>query len=89
MGSTPIHWAALNNFKEVVECLYEVIEDKNPKNSLGQTPLHMSAKNGHVDIVRFFVDKDKNSQFVFDQFGKSPMDLAQSNGYNDIVLILS
>ena len=66
----------------LVEWMCEVIENKNPKNSLGQTPLHMSAKNGHVDIVRFFL-----SQFVFDQFGQSPMDLARLNGYNDIVLI--
>ena len=50
-------------------------DDKNPKTSLGITPLHEAAKNGHLSVCRLIVENidDKNPK---NNFGVTPLLMA-------------
>ena len=56
---TPLHFAAINRKKEIVEILIaKIIGDKNPQNRKGfpetgtVTPESLAERNGHYDIVK-------------------------------------
>ena len=61
-GHTPLHWAALNGYRDMCELLIENIENKNPRNNEGWTPLHFAAKEGYFDICQLIAShlEDKN-----------------------------
>ena len=61
-GHTPLHWAALNGYRDMCELLIQNIEDKNPRNIEGWTPLHFAAKEGYFDICQLIAShlEDKN-----------------------------
>ena len=42
--------------KEICKIILEDVEDKNPKDNSGNTPLHEAAKNGHDDIFQLLLD---------------------------------
>ena len=62
--------------------------DINPGDINGVTPLHISAKEGHLPIVQYFVGRleDINPQ---DKDLTTPLHLASQNGHLDIVKILT
>ena len=64
------------------------MEDKNPKDDIGVTPLHIAAKNGNEDIAHIIIDivDEKNPK---DDNGLTPLDEAYKNGHEEIVKMLS
>ena len=68
---------------EIAEMIIVAVEDKNPKNQFGETPLHFAAREGHATIVKMIIDAvdDKNPQ---DFFGNTPLIRAEENGHEDI-----
>ena len=48
----------------------DVVEDKNPKDPFGKTPLHWAAGNGHKIICKMIMDEveDKNPKDLFGEF---------------------
>lgn len=50
--NTPLHWAALNGHKHVVELILSEKTEINARNIGGWTPLHMATYNGHEDVAR-------------------------------------
>jgi ankyrin repeat protein len=50
-GRTPLHEAAENGRKDVVELLLANKVEVNPKSNDGSTPLHEAALAGHKDVV--------------------------------------
>ncbi|MGV8121609.1 MAG: ankyrin repeat domain-containing protein [Candidatus Xenobiia bacterium LiM19] len=50
-GFTPLHCAAINGKKEVVELLISRDADLNLKDRNGRTPLKAAAERGHIEIV--------------------------------------
>ena len=63
------------------------IEEKNPKNSYGQTPLHYAALGGHVQafLIIFNMVEDKNPK---DSPKQTPLHIAAEKGYEEIVQII-
>ena len=55
-------------------------DSKNPRNHLGETPLHYAASKGHLKVCEYIVDKveDKNPK---DINGKTPLHYAAFNGH--------
>ena len=52
----PIHFAAQEGHFEVCKILLDEMDDKNPRDHIqGWTPFMQAAKNGHLDLCRFFM----------------------------------
>ena len=63
-------------------------EDINPKNGRpGMTPLHMAAKNGHIEICKIILDKivDKNPK---DNSDWTPLHKAAGNGHVEVCKLI-
>jgi cytohesin len=77
-GFTPLHFAAQQGHKEVVELLIGKGADVNLKRRGGKTPLHLAAQNGHKDVTELLIAKgaDVNAK---DDYGSTSLDWA--NGY--------
>ena len=56
------------------------VADKNPSNDWGQTPLHIAAEKGFVEICQLLIQNapDKNPS---DKYGQTPMHCAFKNGF--------
>ena len=64
-----------------------MVEDKNPKDESGVTPLHEAAMHGNEDIVQIIIAvvDEKNPK---DNNGSTPLDEADKNGHEEIFKIL-
>jgi ankyrin repeat protein len=60
--------------------LQEHAKDKNPADSYGNTPLHMAAMWGHLEIVKLLLEhvKDKNP---VNNRQKTPIQIAEEYGH--------
>jgi len=57
------------------------------KAKYGWRPLHFAANNGHVDVVRFLLEKGANVN-AQDHRGRTPLHLAALDGHVDVVRFL-
>ena len=89
-ASASIHDAAKEGKLDVVKNLLK----KNPAslditNNQGQTPLFLAAREGHLEVVKFFVEEAKADAFIKDkQFGATPLHWSAWNGNLDLVKYL-
>ena len=78
-GWTPLHFAARDGYKEIVELLIAKGADVNAKdNDGGTTPLHHAASYGRNEVVELLIAKgaDVNAK---DNYGGTPLDRAISS----------
>ena len=61
----------------------ENLEDKNPKDSNGFTPLHHAALNGHLDICKLIMEQVEN-QNPGNVYGDTPFHWAAGNNQLDV-----
>ena len=52
---TPLHYASKYDQRKVYELLLKHIENKNPQDLNGRTPLHIAAQSGNIDVSRSMV----------------------------------
>jgi ankyrin repeat protein len=85
---TPLHYAAFCGLCDVAKGLAIDSKDVNSQYFFDEsTPLHLSSREGHVDIVRFLVEHGANTS-AQDQLGQTPLHVASWNGHLDIARIL-
>ena len=53
-GMTTLHYAAKNGYLNVCKLIAENVQEKNPKDFGGQTPLEMAEVRGHSSVVEYF-----------------------------------
>ena len=70
--------------KKLKNGLREHLENKNPADDIGNTPLHLAAKYGCLEIVKYIADhlEDKNPA---DHWANTPLHLAARKGNLKIV----
>ena len=81
---------------EVFKFIFENTEDKNPRDVDGQTPLHIAAENGCLDICELILKnpdvKDKNprlgNRWVRDLKGETPLHLAAKGGHLEVCQLI-
>ena len=82
-----LRFAIQSDSLEMVKSLCQV-EPTIVTNNRGILPLHIAAKMGCLEIVKFLATQTSNPH-IRNIYGKSPMDLAQKNGYSEIVAYLN
>ena len=63
------------------------LDNKNPADLYGGTPLHSAAKNGHFEIVKYIAKHLKNVS-PSDKNGFSPIFFAMDGNHHEIVTFL-
>ena len=64
------------------------VEDKNPSDKDGFTPLHVAARHGYLEIYRFIAERVENKN-PEDSDGETPLSLATENGHYEICRLIS
>ena len=92
---TKLHKAAengnLSSFQSIIENLLsaEIVntDDFNPKDAEGQTPFHLAAKYGHLEICRIILANivDKNP---VNNDGETPSQLAACHGHLSVMELI-
>lgn len=88
VSGAPLHVAAGNGHEEVCQFLVEKGAKVNQK--AGQrswTPLHSAAYGGHMNTAVFLISKDADIREV-DSEGKTPRNIAESQGNYDVVTVI-
>jgi ankyrin repeat protein len=75
------------NLEKARALLQEKRELVSIKDSVGKTPLHCAAANGHKDIAELLLARDAEIN-ARDGNGTTPLFLAVQNGYRDVVEVL-
>jgi hypothetical protein len=83
LGLMPLYYAIQNRNYENTKAL--ICAGANVNASM---ILHEAVRSGDTSIVRMVVNAGADS-FVRDELGRTPLDIAVQNGYNEIVKILS
>ncbi|KAH8648426.1 ankyrin repeat-containing domain protein [Xylariales sp. PMI_506] len=86
-GFTPLHRAAGNGCKEIVELLLDKGAVLDVVNYCGLTPLHWAVSTGHTAIVKLLVYSGADLE-VTDIYGFTSSNLAMVNDYHDIIKLL-
>jgi ankyrin repeat protein len=75
LGGTPLHYAARDSHKEIIELLIAKGADLNAKGSIGQTSLHDATERGHKETAELLIatGADVNAK---DMYGETPLHFA-------------
>ncbi|CAE7235531.1 ANK1 [Symbiodinium sp. CCMP2456] len=74
-GRTPLHYAAVNGYLQILDILLQNKADLNAADRGGNTALLCAALNGHVEVVESLL-KNKADPNAMDQFGRTPLHYA-------------
>ncbi len=72
-GSTPLHYAALHNQRDILLTLLDHHADVNHANSAGQTALHIAVAQHNVVNAQLLLDRGANPDLA-DKAGQTPLD---------------
>jgi ankyrin repeat protein len=77
----------MEGYLEICKLLVLKVEDKNPIDQVGRTPLHFAAREGYLEIYKVIADtvEEKNPE---DGEGKTPLQLADDNGHYEICRLI-
>eukprot|EP00747_Dinoflagellata_sp_TGD_P024296 gnl/TRDRNA2_/TRDRNA2_130453_c0_seq1.p1 gnl/TRDRNA2_/TRDRNA2_130453_c0~~gnl/TRDRNA2_/TRDRNA2_130453_c0_seq1.p1 ORF type:complete len:1052 (+),score=206.10 gnl/TRDRNA2_/TRDRNA2_130453_c0_seq1:78-3158(+) len=88
-GWTPLHHAAADGNKELVQAL---LADPSYKpfdaDAEGRLPLHIAAEAGHTDICNILLSKNNAMLSIRDAAGQTPLFYATRGGQHEAILLL-
>ena len=75
--------AAYKGHDKIIQLLIAAKADVNPLDKLKIAPLHLAAREGHLDAVKVLLDNkaDVGVKIGGDEYGDNPLDLAIENGH--------
>lgn len=81
-----MHFAAAGGFASIIVVLLQAGGNINVTNSMRESPLHFACYHGKKDCVTYLLSKGADCNLVSNN--GSPVQLARSRGFMDIVSIL-
>ncbi len=84
------HWAALFGLVQTAQILCEAHADLNAQTKTGETPLHLCAEKGKVEMVQYLIDKGAKTD-IRDKGaggGATPFETAKKAGMKDVMVLL-
>ena len=89
LKETPLHLAAKNGFKDLVDVLVQSGGNVNARNfPMQETPLHLATRNGHRHIAQFLVQQGSQVNARNNPSRETPLHLASRNGHQQIAEFL-
>jgi ankyrin repeat protein len=86
-GFTPLHYAVINNRKDIAEILIKHGANVNTKNLLGETPLHYSARLCLAEIAELLVSSGANVN-ITNNYGMTPLHYSAHNNCIAVAKVL-
>ena len=86
--NTPLHVAATNGFKHIVQLLIDHNADVDCANDEDLTPLHLAAISGKKKVSIALLTKQPNIINDVDESGNTALHLAALNGHNKLINLL-
>jgi len=84
----PLHHAAAHGYSDAVSYLAKKPTiDVNVRNKSGQTPAHLAAYRGHLNVLKALVESKANLT-LGDREGNSPLHLAARGGHRNVFMFL-
>ena len=83
MKVAPVHAAATQGDREMMQLLLEHGADPNARQQMDYTPLHSSANRGDDETARLLVARGADPRAKAGD-GKSPADVARERGFNEL-----
>ncbi len=88
-GLTPLHYAAMNGHKAIVEWLLTEGADINAVDDLfGWTPLHCAADNGDQGVVEILLKHHAIIDVTDGRVKWTPLHFAAMNGHEEVIALL-
>ena len=86
-GSDALSQAAQLGNIEIYELISKELDDKNPRDRYGETPLHNAVRYGRYEICQFITKNTENLESL-DILGNTPLKLAEQRSYKEISKLL-
>jgi uncharacterized protein len=83
MKVAPVHAAATQGDREMMQLLLERGADPNARQQMDYTPLHGSAARGDHETARLLVARGADARATASD-GKTPADVARERGFNEL-----
>ena len=90
LNNSPFHFAAKTGKLQMVEYFIEnaALENQNPKDKIGITPLHLASLHGHEKVVKLLLENIKGEKNPQDLIACTPLHLASISGHLKIVKMI-
>ena len=89
LKETPLHLAAKNGFRDLVDVLVQSGGNVNARNfPMQETPLHLAARNGHQLIAQFLIQQGSQVNARNVPSRETPLHLASRNGHQQVAEVL-
>jgi ankyrin repeat protein len=86
-GYSPLHWAAIDGHREVVELLLDRGAEVNGRTTFGNTPLHLASRAGRLEAAKLLIDRGADIH-ASTNTGITPLSEATTSGHADIANLL-
>ena len=87
-GSTPIHYAAIEEHTSILQLLLNNDVKVNVKDEDGETPLHLAANSGSKEVLKLLLSYYKDNIDVVTNDNRTPLHYAALSAKEDNIAIL-
>lgn len=86
-GNTPLHYACLKSYRDIVNLLLDSEADATIANNLSETPLHAASRSGNKEIIGKLVQYGADIDAT-DSEGRTPLIRLLDNRRTDAAMFL-